>query len=182
MRRNTVQRHSEDQPASWSNLPRKGQLCVLALCRVYDFMQVASFQTVCYYQLKSFNPSLSEETLSWQTGIASSSFSGAQIFTAIIWGQIADSQWGGRKRVLLIGLWGTGLSCVGLAFSRSFLAVILFRLLAGASNGTVGIMYEPFLLDHLITLMDLSRTMISENIKERKLVKSVDSRTMGLTV
>ena len=134
-----------DSPASWSNLPRKRQLFILALCRVYDFMQVASFQTVCYYQLKSFKPSLSEETLSWQTGIASSSFSGAQIFTAVIWGRIADSQWGGRKRVLLVGLWGTGVSCVGLAFSKSFLAVALFRLLAGALNGSVGIMYRILL-------------------------------------
>jgi MFS family permease len=141
MSRNIAQRAMQDPLASWSNLPRRGQLCVLALCRVFDFMQVASFQTVCYYQLKSFNPSLPEETLLWQTGIATSSFSGAQIFTAVIWGRIADSQWGGRKRVLLIGLWGTGLSCVGLAFSRSFLAVALFRLLAGALNGTVGIMY-----------------------------------------
>jgi len=142
MSRNTAQRATQNPPASWSNLPRKGQLCVLALCRVFDFMQVASFQTVCYYQLKSFNPSLSEETLSWQTGIASSSFSGAQIFTAVLWGRIADMEWGGRKRVLLIGLWGTGLSCVGLAFSKSFLAMAFFRLLAGASNGTVGIMYR----------------------------------------
>ena len=116
MSQNRPQRALEDQPALWSNLPRKGQLCILAFCRVYDFMQVASFQTVCYYQLKSFDPSLPEETLSWQTGMA------------------------GRKRVLLIGLLGTGLFCIELAFSRSFLTVIPFRLLVGASNGTVGIM------------------------------------------
>ncbi|KAK2626998.1 hypothetical protein QTJ16_004173 [Diplocarpon rosae] len=141
-----------DAPASWSNLPRKGQLFVLAFCRVFDFMQVASFQTICYYQLKSFASDLPEQQLSWQSGIASGSFSAAQIFTAIVWGRIADAAWGGRKRVLLLGLWGTGIACVGLAFSRSFVAVVMFRLLAGASNGTVGII----------------RTMISENIKDRK--------------
>jgi MFS family permease len=142
MSQSCPERGLEAQPASWSNLPRKGQLCILAFCRVFDFMQVASFQTVCYYQLKSFDPSLSEETLSWQTGIASSSFSGAQIFTAIIWGRVADSEWAGRKSVLLIGLLGTGLSCIGLAFSRSFLMMVFFRLFAGALNGTVGIMYR----------------------------------------
>jgi MFS family permease len=138
----------EDQAASWGNLPRKGQLCILTFCRLFDFMQVASFQTVCYYQLKSFDSSLSEETLSWQTGMASSSFSGAQIFTAIIWGRVADSKWAGRKRVLLIGLLGTGLSCIAMAFSRSFLTLVLCRLLAGALNGTVGIMYRdpPFMI------------------------------------
>ncbi|PBP24533.1 hypothetical protein BUE80_DR004601 [Diplocarpon rosae] len=142
---------SSDAPASWNNLPRKGQLFVLAFCRVFDFMQVASFQTICYYQLKSFASDLPEQQLSWQSGIASGSFSAAQIFTAIVWGRIADAAWGGRKRVLLLGLWGTGIACVGLAFSRSFFAVVMFRLLAGASNGTVGII-----------------TMISENIKDRK--------------
>lgn len=131
---------SNDTPASWSNLPRKDQLFVLAFCRVFDFMQVASFQTICYYQLKSFDSTIPEETISWQSGIASGSFSAAQIFTAIIWGRIADAEWGGRKRVLLIGLWGTALGCAGLAFSRSFTAVVLFRLLAGGANGTVGIM------------------------------------------
>jgi MFS family permease len=137
---------TQDPAASWSNLPRKGQLCVLALCRVYDFMQIASFQTICYYQLKSFDASLSEDRLSWETGIASSSFSAAQIFTAVMWGRIADAKWGGRKRVLLVGLWGTAFSCLGLAFSQSFLATVLFRLLGGALNGTVGIMYQPVLL------------------------------------
>ncbi|CZS91029.1 related to E.coli tetracycline resistance protein TCR1 [Rhynchosporium graminicola] len=143
---------SHDAPATWRNLPRKDQLFVLAFCRVFDFMQVASFQTICYYQLKLFNTKLPEETISWQSGIASGSFSAAQIFTAIIWGRIADAEWGGRKRVLLIGLWGTAVGCLGLAFSRSFVAVVISRLLAGGANGTVGII----------------RTMISENIKERK--------------
>ncbi|CAL3963567.1 unnamed protein product [Diplocarpon coronariae] len=143
---------SSDAPASWSNLPRKGQLFVLAFCRVFDFMQVASFQTICYYQLKSFGSDLPEHQLSWQSGVASGSFSAAQIFTAVIWGWIADAAWVGRKRVLMMGLWGTAIGCVGLAFSRSFFAVVIFRLLAGASNGTVGII----------------RTMISETIKDRK--------------
>jgi len=135
-------RASEDRPASWGGLPRKRQLCILAFCRVFDYMHVTSFQTVCYYQLKSFDPSLSEQTLSWQSGIALGSFSGAQIFTSMIWGRIADSDWCGRKRVLIIGLFGTGLSCVGLAFSKSFLNVVVFRFLAGASHVTIGTMYR----------------------------------------
>ena len=129
---------ADDRPASWSSLPRKQQLGILTLCRVLDYMQVASFQTVCYYQLKSFDSSLSEQTLSWQSGVASGSFSGAQILTSMLWGRVADAGWCGRKRVLLIGLLGTGLSCIGLAFSKSFESVVISRFFAGAFHVTIG--------------------------------------------
>jgi MFS family permease len=129
------------RPASWRDLPRKDQLAVLAICRVVDFLQIASFQTISYYQLKSFDPSLPEETLSWQTGVAQASFTASQFFTAILWGYIADRKWCGRKNVLLFGLVGTGLSCSALAFSKHFLWMVVFRALGGASNGTVGVVF-----------------------------------------
>jgi MFS family permease len=138
----TIQKHGdrplENNTATWSTLPRKEQLAVLTLCRIVDYMQVVSFQTVCYYQLKSFDESLSEETLSWQSGVASGSFSAAQIFTSMIWGCIADAEWCGRKRVLLIGLWGTAFSCLGLALSKTFGGVVICRLLTGAFHVTIG--------------------------------------------
>src|SRR4051794_6738169 len=81
-------------PPTWRNIPRKSQLHILSLCRLVDFMQLGSFQTLCYYQLKAFDPSLSEETLSWQTGIAQGSFTAAQFCTAMLWGWAADN--GGR--------------------------------------------------------------------------------------
>ncbi|KAF4635231.1 hypothetical protein G7Y89_g2869 [Cudoniella acicularis] len=134
-------------PASWRNLPRKNQLALLALCRVVDFFQLASFQTICYYQLKSFSPSAlatptEEQRLSWQTGVASASFTATQSCTAILWGYIADTKWVGRKNVLLVGLVGTCLSCIGVAFSTSFVSVVIFRACGGMLNGTVGIVHQ----------------------------------------
>ena len=131
----------DEHTASWGNLPRKTQLGILTLCRIVDYMQVVSFQTVCYYQLKSFDKSLSEQALSWQSGVASGSFSAAQIFTSMLWGSIADAEWCGRKRVLLIGLLGTGVSCLGLALSRTFEGVVACRLCAGAFHVTIGIVW-----------------------------------------
>jgi len=135
--------HSESRDlsktASWRDLPRKGQLAILTACRVVDFLQVASFQTICYYQLKSFNQSLTEQTLSWQTGVAQASFTSSQFFTAILWGYVADTRWTGRKNVILFGLVGTGVSCIALAFCQSFIWVVVLRALGGASNGTVGV-------------------------------------------
>ncbi|KAI0432000.1 major facilitator superfamily domain-containing protein [Xylaria sp. FL1042] len=133
---------SLDTPDTWRSLPHKDQLAVLALCSSIDFFQIVSFQTICYYQLKSFNPSATEEVLSWQTGVALASFTASQACTAIPWGYVADAKWGGRRNVLLIGLIGTSLSCLGVAFSTSFASVVIFRALGGAMNGTVGVVHQ----------------------------------------
>ena len=91
-----------------------------------------------YHQLQSFNRSLPDSQISFQTGVLNGVFTLGQIFTGIIWGRIADAPWGGRKRVLIIGLAGTGVSCIGIAFSKSFAAAVVWRCLGGAINGTVG--------------------------------------------
>jgi len=46
----------------------------------------------------------------------------------------------GRKNALLLGLVGTGISCIGLGFSKSFVEAVIWRLGRGAVNRTVGIM------------------------------------------
>jgi MFS family permease len=60
-----------------------------------------------FYQLKSFDKSLPDSTIAAQAGMMASSFTGAQFLTAMMWGRISDSDKGGRKLVLLIGLLGT---------------------------------------------------------------------------
>jgi MFS family permease len=129
----------DDTPVTWLSLPRKGQLAILAMGRFVDFYHMASLQAYMVYQLKSFDPNLSDETISWQAGILQGSFTFVQIFTSVLWGRMADREWCGRKLVLLIGLVGTGISCIGLAFSTSFLQASVYRALGGAINGTVSV-------------------------------------------
>jgi MFS family permease len=105
-----------------------------------------------FFQLKSFDESLSNSEISTQAGILQGAFTAAQFATAVAWGQVADGQWGGRKFVLLVGLLGTAVSCLGVAFSTSFGQAVFWRFFGGAINGTVGVI----------------RTMISENVKEKK--------------
>ena len=81
-----------------------------------------------------------------------SSFTGAQFLTAMMWGKISDSDRGGRKLVLLIGLSGTAVSCLGFGFAKTFWQAILFRTMGGALNGNIGVM----------------RTMVSEIVQEKK--------------
>lgn len=54
--------------------------------------------------------------------------------------------------MLLIGLLGTLVSCIGFGFSKGFWEALFWRTLGGALNGNVGVM----------------RTMISEIIREKK--------------
>lgn len=105
-----------------------------------------------FYQLKWFDPSLPDSTISAQAGLLHASFTAAQFVTAMLWGRIADSALVGRKTVILIGLLGTCISCVGFGFSQTFAQALFFRLIGGITNGNVGVM----------------RTMIGEIIREKR--------------
>lgn len=141
-----------EKPVTWASLPKKGQLAIITFARLSEPLTQTSLQAYLFYQLKSFDPSLPDSTISAQAGIMQGSFTAAQFLTAVWWGRLADAEWMGRKRVLLIGLSGTCISCLGFGFSRSFAAAVVFRILGGILNSNVGVM----------------RTMISEIIEEKK--------------
>ncbi|KAK7545907.1 MFS transporter [Phyllosticta citricarpa] len=143
---------AKEPPVTWRSLPRKDQLLILTLARLSEPLTQTSLQSYMFYQLKSFNPSLPDSTISYQAGILQGAFSATQFITAIFWGRVADSEWGGRKRVILIGLLGTTIAALGFGFSHSFTTAVIFRSLGGALNGNVGVM----------------RTMISEIIREKR--------------
>lgn len=141
-----------EAPVTWMSLPKKDQLAVLTIARLSEPLAERSFSAYLFYQLRSFDPSLSDKTISGQGGMLTAAFAAAQFVTAVWWGRAADSPRIGRKRVILIGLLGTTISCVGVGFSSSFAQALFFRICAGCLNGNIGVM----------------RTMISEIIKEKK--------------
>ncbi|EGD94161.1 MFS multidrug transporter [Trichophyton tonsurans CBS 112818] len=144
--------NGDNRPASWSSLPKRNQLIILTIARLSEPLAQTSLQAYMFYQLKSFDPSLQDSTISAQTGILQAAFTGAQFVTAVIWGRLADAESIGRKRVLLIGLLGAGISTLGFGFSKSFAMAAFFRTLGGALNSNAGVM----------------RTMISEIVVEKK--------------
>lgn len=147
-------------PVSWSSLPKKSQLAILTLARLSEPLTQTSLQAYMYYQLKSFrtaheNQPPSDAVVAQQAGLLAAAFTGAQFCTAILWGRLADSEhplFGGRKRVILIGLVGSGIGSLGFGFSRSFAEAVFWRCLGGALNGNIGVM----------------RTMISEMVREKR--------------
>lgn len=108
-----------------------------------------------FYQLKFFNPSISDSLLSTQAGIIVGAKTAAQVCTGMLWGRLADSEWGGRKTVLMIGLLCSGkfaatlrnraylimigLACIGYGFSRTFVSAVGWQVFGGAMSSNVGI-------------------------------------------
>ncbi|KIV85365.1 hypothetical protein PV11_01066 [Exophiala sideris] len=125
-------------PPSWGSIPNKFQIFLLFTVRFVDFFQQAGLQAYMFYQLKSFRPNADDSQISFEAGVLQGIFTAAQVFTGILWGRMADSPRFGRKTVLLIGLTGQGISCIGVAFSRSFTVAATWRCLGGAVNATVG--------------------------------------------
>jgi MFS family permease len=123
-------------PASWASLPNKGQLAIITSIRVVDFFQIASLQACMYKHLESFNTSSTSNSISAQVGFLQGAFTATQMLSAFWWGRVADTA--GRKPVLLIGLIGTSISYIGVAFSRSYEALLIWRIFAGSINGTIG--------------------------------------------
>lgn len=143
---------AKGRPITWRSLPRKDQLFVITLARLSEPLTQTSLGSYLFYQLQSFDKTLPDATISYQAGIINAAFPFAQFLTAMFWGRVADSEYGGRKRVLYIGLLGTMCSIIGFGFSQSFPMAVACRCLGGVLNGNIGVM----------------RTMISEIIKEKK--------------
>ncbi|TVY21464.1 putative membrane protein, partial [Lachnellula arida] len=140
----------KEKPVTWKSLPRKSQLAILTLARLSEPLVQSSLRSYIFYQLKSFDQRLPDGTIASQAGIMQSAFAASQLCTAMVWGRLSDQR--GRKGVILFGLLGAMLSCIGFGFSKSFAQALVFRSLGGALNGNVGVM----------------RTMISEIIREKK--------------
>ncbi|KAI1149162.1 major facilitator superfamily domain-containing protein [Nemania diffusa] len=136
----------------WRDLPKKDQLLVITLSRLSEPLTQTSLQAYMFYQLRWFDPTLPDAAISAQAGVLHASFTAAQFFTAMLWGRIADSKHVGRKTVIMIGLLGTLISCLGFGFSTNYKQALFFRSLGGITNGNVGVM----------------RTMISEIIRDKK--------------
>lgn len=143
---------AKERPITWRSLPRKDQLFVITLARLSEPLTQTSLGSYLFYQLQSFDKTLPDATIAYQAGIINAAFPFAQFLTAMFWGRVADSEYGGRKRVIYIGLLGSMCSIIGFGFSQSFPTAVACRCLGGVVNGNIGVM----------------RTMISEIIKEKK--------------
>ncbi|WPG99930.1 Hypothetical protein R9X50_00275300 [Acrodontium crateriforme] len=128
---NDLTTEKPNKPVTWSSLPRKDQLFILAFARLAEPLFQTSINSYLFFMLRSFDASLSDSTIASQAGFISGGFTAAQCLTAVLWGRIADRSSIGRKPVLIIGLLGTLVSAIGFGFSPSFASALFFRCWAG---------------------------------------------------
>lgn len=169
---------------TWGSLPHKGQLLILFLCRMVDFLQVATLQAYIFYQLKhmaqqqildtdstgklhssrsrcviSANTSFpegvsSDAQISAQAGLLTGGFTGAQVLTAIFWGKIADSPKFYGGRKMVLLIGTLGTSIACFGY--------------GFSNCFATAMFWRVFAGTINGLVGIIRTMISEITVERK--------------
>lgn len=70
-----------------------------------------------------------------QVGLLMSIYSLMQFIFAPVWGQLSDNY--GRRPIILISLFGVGLSHLGFAFGGSLTALMIARGLAGVFGGNI---------------------------------------------
>lgn len=139
---------------SWASMPSKGQLAVIMLVRLAEPISERSLTAYLFYQLQWFDKSLDASSIAKQAGHLTAAFAASQCVTSMWWGRAADSPVLGRKGVLVIGLLGSTISALGMGFSTTYRSAMLFRMLAGALNGNVGVL----------------RTMVSEVVLDKRYV------------
>jgi MFS family permease len=86
-----------------------------------------------YFMVESFGIAKSKAEISVYVGMITSSFAFAECISGIFWGRLSDKI--GRKKVLLGGLFGTGLSMLLLGFARTLPMALIARALGGLLNG-----------------------------------------------
>ncbi|TGZ76328.1 MFS general substrate transporter [Ascodesmis nigricans] len=124
------------------------QIALLCICRFAEPLALTCIFPYLYFLIKSFETP--ESDISFYAGIVSAAFSVGQFLSSVLWGRWADVY--GRKPMVLIGLGGTLVSLILLAFSTNVYMLISARLLGGLLNGNVGIL----------------RTMVGDLVTDRK--------------
>jgi len=79
-----------------------------ALCRITEPVAFCSIFPYAFYMVKSFGLTNDESKLAVYAGMITSVFTFCEFAAGVFWGKMSDVY--GRKPVLIIGLFGTGLS------------------------------------------------------------------------
>jgi len=109
------------------------QLTFVALCRICEPIAFMSIFPYAYFMVEDFGIATDKSGISMYVGMVTSSFAFAECISGIFWGRLSDRI--GRKKVLLGGLFGTGLSMILFGFAKNLPMALVARALGGLLNG-----------------------------------------------
>lgn len=107
------------------------ELTMVALCRICEPIAFMSIFPYAFKMVESFD--LEESKTAMYTGMVTSAFAFMECVSGIFWGRLSDKV--GRKKVLLGGMFGTGLSMLLFGFAQSLPMALFARALGGLLNG-----------------------------------------------
>jgi MFS family permease len=116
-------------------LPLK-TLIVLCVVILSEPMSMSILFPFVVYMVRDFDIA-EEKDIGYYVGFIASSFSLAQLLTAIAWGRLSDRF--GRRAILLIGLLGNSITMLFFGLSKSLQWAIMSRALCGFLNGNIGV-------------------------------------------
>ncbi|KAI2636829.1 major facilitator superfamily domain-containing protein [Xylaria nigripes] len=138
----------------WRDLPNKGQLFLLAFCRLSEPLSNVCLLPYIFYLVRSVLPATDDDDpaarISQYSGLLVAAFPLAQCIISFPWGRLSDKY--GRRYSILGGLFISAIANIGFGLSQSFGALLFWRILAGLANGNVSIM----------------RTVTAEVVREQK--------------
>ncbi|KAH8730819.1 major facilitator superfamily domain-containing protein [Phaeosphaeriaceae sp. PMI808] len=114
------------------------QMAILALCRICEPIAFMSIFPYAYFMIEDFQIANDASGISMYVGMVTSAFAFAECISGIFWGRLSDRI--GRKKVLLGGLFGTGLSMIIFGFAKSLPMALIARALGGLLNGNIGVL------------------------------------------
>ncbi|ORY12824.1 major facilitator superfamily domain-containing protein [Clohesyomyces aquaticus] len=114
------------------------QMAILALCRICEPIAFMSIFPYAYYMVDSFHIANDKAQISMYVGMVTSAFAFAECASGVFWGRLSDRI--GRKKVLLGGLFGTGLSMLLFGFATNLPMALIARALGGLLNGNIGVL------------------------------------------
>ncbi|KAI5860906.1 MFS general substrate transporter [Durotheca rogersii] len=156
---------AEASEVRWRDLPNKDQLFILSLCRLSEPLSNVCLLPYIFYLVRSVLAAAAEDVnqadapgrggneaarVSEYSGLLVAAFPLAQFAVSLPWGWLSDKR--GRRLSIIVGLTVSAAANVAFGFSKSFGALLFWRILAGLANGNVGIM----------------RTVTAEIVRERK--------------